>query len=159
MNKKYTLGIIPLLLLAFLAQMTSCSPEHFVDATQLAIINYDTIPLTIYVDGEEATSFDSFWGEVHLNSGSYEIVAKSRGEEIDKASFSRQVDQGEEGARGRGGERVRAALCARGLALSGDIGDTSRLHACQGSRLPPPRVDRPRGRRRADPFRRCLSFR
>lgn len=82
--QKYILGLLPFCLVGLLVFSTSCAKEHFVDASQITILNYDSIPLTIYVNGEEATSFESFWGEVHLNSGSYEIVAKSEGIEVDK---------------------------------------------------------------------------
>jgi hypothetical protein len=77
--------VLPVLMIALL--FSSCS-EHFVEARRISIWNYDTIPLTIYVDGDEAVEINEFWGAIYLNSGNYEIVAKSDGKEIDRVSVS-----------------------------------------------------------------------
>lgn len=62
--------------------------EHFTAATEVSIWNHDSIPLDIYVNGTKAVSFKEFWGEVHLLSGDYEIVAKSGDKEVDKVNIS-----------------------------------------------------------------------
>lgn len=68
----------------------SCTPEQFIYAKNIQLWNYDSIPMDIYVDGELAVSFNEGrgHGNVYLTSGSYELVAKVDGKEIDKVNVS-----------------------------------------------------------------------
>ncbi|PCJ23350.1 MAG: hypothetical protein COA97_11895 [Flavobacteriales bacterium] len=77
--------------------LSSCNSERFIDARRILIWNYDTIPLEIFVNGEKAIEMNEFFGEVHLLSGEYNIVAKSKGKEIDRISMSldREIEENE----------------------------------------------------------------
>ena len=79
-------------LFAALAFLSSCGKEQFVDATALHIWTHDTIETEIYVDGELATTFQSS-GRIYMNSGTYEIIAKQNGQEVDKVKWSAPVDK------------------------------------------------------------------
>jgi hypothetical protein len=81
--------VYTLLFFVFTTSLFSCTSEQFVDAKNIQIWNYDSIPMDIYVDGEKAVSFDKRkYGDVYLTSGSYELVAKVGDKEIDRIEVS-----------------------------------------------------------------------
>ena len=83
--KHLTLSAIGLFVVMLL--FSSCQ-EHFVDAERISIWNYDSIPLDIYVDGDKAVQVDEFFGAVYLNTGTYELVAKSGLTEVDRVGVT-----------------------------------------------------------------------